>query len=105
MVGEFVRRRTRGMRVERFGEAEVEHLHRAVRAHLDVRGLQVAVDDPLLVRGLERLRDLPGDGQCFVERHLGLPRRSARSAKAGDALRQIFALHELHHERVHLRPP
>ena len=30
---------------------EIEHLHRAVRAHLDVRGLEIAMDDALLVRG------------------------------------------------------
>jgi hypothetical protein len=27
----------------------------------------IAMNDPLLVRGLERLRDLPGDRQRFVE--------------------------------------
>jgi hypothetical protein len=27
------------------------------------------MDDPLLVRRSERLRDLPGDRECFVERN------------------------------------
>ena len=45
---------------------------------------------PLLVRGLERLGDLPGDGERLVERH-----RPAR-----DALRERLALDELHDERV-----
>ena len=50
------------------GKAEVEHLHRAVGPHLDIRGLQVAVNDPLLVRGFERGGDLTRDRQRFVER-------------------------------------
>ena len=44
-------------------------------AHLDVGGLQVAMDDALLVRGFERLGDLPRDRQRFVERQ-----RPARDA-------------------------
>src|SRR5262245_52989622 len=32
-------------RLERFREAEVEHLHRAVRTDLDVRGFQIAVNN------------------------------------------------------------
>ena len=78
-------------RVHGFREAEVEHLDGAVAAHLDVRGLQIAVDDPLLVRGFERVRDLPGDGQGFVERH----------GAARDTLRQIVTVDEFHHESRH----
>ena len=48
------------------------------------------MDDPLLVRGFERLGDLLRDRQRFVERD-----RAAR-----DALRQIVALDEFHHEGV-----
>ena len=44
------------------------------------------MDDALLVRGFERLGDLPRDGQRLVERD-----RPAR-----DALGQVFALDELH---------
>jgi hypothetical protein len=40
------------------GQAEVEHLDLAVGRHLHLRGLQVAVDDALLVGSLERLGDL-----------------------------------------------
>ena len=43
---------------------------------------------PLLVRRFERLRDLLGDGQGFIDRD-----RATR-----DALRQIVALDEFHHE-------
>ena len=45
----------------------------------------------MLVRGVERLGDLLRDRQRLVERD-----RAAR-----DALRQIVALDEFHHERVH----
>jgi len=47
------------------------------------------MDDALLVRGLECLGDLPGDGQGLVD----------RNRAACDALSQILALDELHHER------
>ena len=62
--------------IERFGETEVQHLHHAVGAHLDVGGFQIAMNDPLLVRGFEGFGDLPGDGQRFIE----------RDRAAGDAL-------------------
>ena len=52
--------------VDRLGQAEVEHLHRAVGADLDVGRLQVPMDDALLVRGLERLGNLPRDRQRLV---------------------------------------
>ena len=39
----------------------------AVRADLDVRRLEVAVDDALLVRGFEGLGNLLGDGQGLVD--------------------------------------
>ncbi len=56
---------------------------------LDVRRLDVAVNDPVLVRRFERLGDLLRKGQGFVERNW-----SAR-----DPLRQVIALDEFHHER------
>ena len=59
------------------GEAEVEHFHRAVVADLDVGGLQIAMDDPFVVRGLERLGDLPRDRQRLVERESGRARAAA----------------------------
>ena len=60
-------------------------------ANLDVRGLQIAMDDPLLVRRLERLGDLLRDRQRLVERN-----RAPR-----DPLREILALDEFHDERLH----
>ena len=59
---------------QRLGETEVEHLHRAVGADLDVRRLEIAMDDALLVRRLERVGDLPRDRQRLGERN----RRRAR---------------------------
>ena len=56
--GRDVSRAGRGVRVRELREAEVEHFHHAVRRDLDVRGLQVAMDDPLLVGGFEGLADL-----------------------------------------------
>ena len=48
------------------------------------------MDDPLLVRRLQRLGDLLRDRQRLVERN-----RAAR-----DPLGKVFALDELHHERA-----
>ena len=55
-------------RVQRLGQAEVEHLDDAVGRDLHVGRLEIAVDDAALVRRLERLGDLPRDGQRLVER-------------------------------------
>ena len=59
--------------------------------HFDVRGLQISMDDALLVRRLERLGDLLRDRQRVVERN-----RAAR-----DPLRQIVTLDEFHDEGAH----
>ena len=53
---------------ERFRETEIQHLHGAVCAHLDVRGFQIAVNDSLFVRRFERLRDLCRDRERFIDR-------------------------------------
>jgi hypothetical protein len=71
------------------GQAEVEHLHGAVVAHLDVRGLQVAMDDPLFVRRFERFGNLPRDRQ----------RLGQRDGAAREPLRQVLALDQFHDER------
>ena len=49
------------------------------------------MDDPLLVRGFERLGDLPGDRKSLFER-----KRAAR-----DALRQRRPLDQLEYEGLH----
>ena len=81
----------RGGGLHRFREAEVEDFHRAIGAHFDIGRFQIAVDDALFVRGLERLRDLLRDGQGVVEWN-----RATRNA-----LREIVALDEFHHESGH----
>ena len=50
------------------GEPEVEDFHRAVGTHLDVRRLQIAVNDSDSVGRLETGRDLGGGAERFVER-------------------------------------
>jgi hypothetical protein len=57
---------------------------------LDVGRLQIPVDDALLVRRFECARDLPGDGHRLVDRNGPLP----------DAVRQRWAVDELHHQRL-----
>jgi len=54
-------------RTHGLGQPEVEHLHRAVSADLDIRGLQIAMNDPLLVRRFEGVRDLFCDRQRLGE--------------------------------------
>ncbi len=93
------RRRLRGVRGRRASrlhglrEPEVEHLHRAVRSHLDVRRLQVAMNDALLVGGLERLRNLLRDRQCLVDGNRAVP----------DSVGERRSLDQLHHERGRAR--
>ncbi len=78
----------------RLGEPEVEHLDRAVGPDLDVGGLEIAVDDPGVVGGLERLGDLDRDGERLLD----------RDRPPGDHLVEPFALDQLHHqERQFLR--
>ena len=66
--GALDRSERRAVAADRLGEAEVEDLHGSVRRDLDVRGLQVAVDDALVVRDFEGLGDLPRDAQYLCER-------------------------------------
>ena len=67
----------------------VRGLHRVVRANFDVGRLEIAVNNPLLVCGFQRLGDLLRDRQRLIERNGALR----------DALRQILALDQIHHKR------
>ncbi len=51
------------------------------------------MDDPLPVRGFERLRDLPGDRQRLSEWHW----------RTRDPPRQIIAVDQFHHDRPSAR--
>jgi hypothetical protein len=75
--------------LQRFGEAEVEHLDGAVFTHLDVRRFQVAVDDRLLVRRLERLGNLFRDRECVIDGQGSL----------SEPIGKRRPLHQLHDER------
>ena len=54
--------------IERFRQTKVEHLHRAVVAELDVRRLQIAMDDAAIVRRLERVAICRAIADRFLER-------------------------------------
>ena len=58
---------------------------------LDIGGLQIAVDDALLVRRFERVRDLPRYSHASFERY-----RPAR-----DAVSQRLAVDQLEHQGLH----
>ena len=75
---------------QRFGEPEVQHLDRAVAPHFDVCGLEVAMDDPVLVRGFERLCDLSRDRECLFD----------WNRPAGDVVRKRLAINELQREGI-----
>ena len=60
-----IRRRDR-CRLDRLGQPEVEDLDLTCGRDLDVRGLEVAVDNAAFVRGAERRGDLPQQGQGSV---------------------------------------
>ena len=77
--------------VEAFGQPEVQHFHRAVLADFDVRGLQVPMDDPLLVRGFEGVRDLRRDRERLVD----------GNRPADDPIGERRALDQLHHQGVY----
>ena len=76
-----IRARARRVAGQDLREAEVQHLHRAVGGQLDVRGLQVAVDDAALVGVLEGVGQLQRDRQRFVKRQR--EPRAIRSASVG----------------------
>ena len=72
------------------GEAEIEHLHSAVLGHHDVGGLEVAVDDALLV----------GRRQGFGHRDGELEDLLGGHADGGDQLVQGLALDQFHDQEV-----
>ena len=71
-------------------QPEVQHFRRAVLPDLDVRRLQVAMDDAGVVRGGERHSELAGDLQRLVD----------RDRAQTDPVRQGRPLDEFEHERA-----
>src|SRR5688500_14128707 len=80
----------------RLREAKVQDFHNAIGRHLDVRWLQVAMDDALLVCGIESLGDLTRSFQRLANR------QSTDVTSAGrfgpQAIGQRLALDELEHQ-------
>ena len=82
--------RTRGAAsLQCLRQPEIEHLHRAVVCELDVGGLQIAMHNSAFMRRVERLGDLTGDRQRFVERDWALR----------DAIGERRAVDKLEHQR------
>jgi hypothetical protein len=67
------------------GEAEIENFDLATGSEKDVGGLEVSMDDALVVSGFEGFGDLDGDGDDFVGRE-GAP--------------EGLAIDELHDDRI-----
>jgi hypothetical protein len=78
--------------VQRAGDAEVHHLHGAVVRDDDVRGLDVTVDDAVLMRVGERLQDAGDDDQGLLG-----PGRLGVDEEVADGA----ALDDLHHDVRH----
>jgi hypothetical protein len=57
-VRQIAGRRSPRIRLHRFGQAEIEHLHTPLVGDLDVGRLQVAMNNPALVRRIQRVDDL-----------------------------------------------
>jgi hypothetical protein len=55
-------------RIDCLRQAEIEHLHDATRSDLDVRRLEIPMDDALFVGGFKRIGDLLGDCESLVNR-------------------------------------
>ena len=86
-VSSAVLRRPCGSRLDRAPrDAEVEDLHAAVLAHHHVLGLDVAMDDARLVRGLERARDVDEPADLDAERGSSALSDEARSVEPDDVL-------------------
>ena len=101
IVGGIVRRRdcrvadTAGAGSSAFASPKSSTFTVPSSGHLDVGGLQIAMDDPLLVRGFERGGDLPRNRRAL---------RPADSAPSRDAVGEGGAVDQLEDERAHCRP-
>jgi hypothetical protein len=99
-----------------FGEArepEIHQLHlharrwRSVRrshprrfCQHDVRGFEIAMDDALAMRAIERARDLGRDGDSFVDCHRRRDGPGRAHPPAREAIRKRCALEILHHQEI-----
>jgi hypothetical protein len=91
MVGEFVRSCAAPLAASvAFARPKVEHLHVAIVRQPDVSGLQIAMDDPLLMRRVEGVGHLLRDRERLVERE-----RAARQP-----VREGFAVDQFEDEEL-----
>jgi hypothetical protein len=74
----------------RLGEAEVEHLHFSLGRHHHIRGFEIPVDNPVLVRGFQTFGDLASVIQGVVDGDRVLL----------DSLSQCLTLGQLHHKEA-----
>ena len=74
----------------RFGEPEIQHLHRSIRPDLDICRLQIPMHDPLLVRRFERNRNLLRDRN----------RLFYRNRPSLDPVGERRAFHQLHYQII-----
>ena len=77
-------------RSAQLGEPEIQNLYRSFGRDLHVSRLQVAMHDSLLVRGFERIGDLPRDIDRFVE----------RNGTLSDSVGQRRPFHQFHHQVI-----
>ena len=96
LLGRHVRRRARDLSdvrglLGRDGEAEVRDPHPPAAVEHDVRRLEVAVEDALLVRGVEARAELPRDVDRLVHGQVADPLEEGR---------EVFAVHVLHREKM-----
>ena len=85
-------RRHRAGRLQCLRQTEVQHLHDAIGAQLDVGGLEIAVDDPLFVRRFEGFGNLLRDGQRLID----------WNGPLCNAISQCRPLDQLHDQRLGL---
>jgi hypothetical protein len=77
-----------------FRQPEVEDFHSTRGRNLDIRGLQIAVDDSSFVRGVERIGNLPRDRECLWNRQA---LDSCRTS--GEFVRKGVPFDQLQHQR------
>ena len=77
-----------------FRQPEVEDFHSTRGRNLDIRGLQIAMDDSSFVRGVERIGDLPRDRERLWNRQA-----LDSCLTSGELVREGVPFDQLQHQR------